>query len=1118
VRRTMGYVDAVALLGGDSPTVAALDRALGGLLLVATAGTSELALSLFDAKAEGVRLGREIVASLRDRVRGLSRFDRTQRLHAAHAVVVVTAFFEALDALDVPLPASDLREFAAERLTVTGEYRHRFVDELLTVETPLPAPHRSHEDLLAQLRDWYRALSDHLARIVVGLAVWDQLDIRQQREIAQTLADLPDRAVERYEILYRRLAIDISEFAVWSNQREHQATRAQLGVVRRSLTELELRLQAVSDGRAPDDRRAALARAYRAVLDRPILAEGDPPPGLTIPTLAAGYLDPDFRLRSADHEGSPAHEGWWEPAEVRSDLSVVLVALLTEPAATVVPLLVLGQPGAGKSLLTRVLAARLPAADFLPIRVELRDVPADADLQDQIEYAVRAATGEALTWPDLARAAGDALPVVLLDGFDELLQATGVSQSDYLTRVVRFQQREADQGRPVAVVVTSRTAVADRARIPAGSRVVRLEPFRAEQVEQWLTTWNSANASYLASRGLTALSPRTVLEHPDLAGQPLLLLLLAIYDMDDNALQRGADVLDQAGLYDRLLRTFAEREVRKDHDNAAGTEIARLVDGELLRLAVTAFAMYNRGRQWTTAAELDADLTALLPEPPRKPDAGFRATLGRGETVVGRFFFIQQAMAVRDGRRVQSYEFLHATFGEYLVARLVHQGLTDLTRQEAAAVGSLLGATRCQDGLLHALLSFAPLTNRGAVVTFLSQIAAREPEQQRTALRGLAILLFRRLDERSDDRFSGYTPTWSPMTSRYARYSLNLVLLAAAYGDQVRAGELFDTDPIDAWRRHALLWQSALAVEEWRGLLYGTLVRREWVGDRRDVVLRFDDADELRPAAPLDMHWTFGKPPTDDKRGRVGWGTEEWPALSRQAALLCDQYSDILTHALEPALNLIGDSVTNFVGWPDRAASVAHTLLQSWLGADLGTEPDQLVTAYESIFRAIEWGWPPWDEPILLKLIGLATTRLAADAARLPPDALAGWLHMLDLAPTHLVEPYHAHLIDTALSGLGQRDLNDTDRGRLLSTITRHADSPLSSLRAWVGLHELAGNDQVRLWPPDQSEEDYLQSMPWAELTAEDPRLLTRARWLAQLRHPHLIFESVVNGRADDRD
>jgi len=56
--------------------------------------------------------------------------------------------------------------------------------------------------------------------------------------------------------------------------------------------------------------------------------------------------------------------------------------------------------------------------------------------------------------------------VVLLDGFDELLQATGVSQSDYLLKLARFQQREADQGRPVIVLVTSRTAVADRVRYP----------------------------------------------------------------------------------------------------------------------------------------------------------------------------------------------------------------------------------------------------------------------------------------------------------------------------------------------------------------------------------------------------------------------------------------------------------------------------------------------------------------------------------------------------------------------------------------------------------------------------------------------------------------------------
>jgi hypothetical protein len=86
-------------------------------------------------------------------------------------------------------------------------------------------------------------------------------------------------------------------------------------------------------------------------------------------------------------------------------------------------------------------------------------------------------------WGQVLVAFGPAVPVILLDGFDELLQATGVSQSDYLLKVARFQQCEADQGRPVIALVTSRIAVADRVRYPEGTLALRLEPFRDEQVE-----------------------------------------------------------------------------------------------------------------------------------------------------------------------------------------------------------------------------------------------------------------------------------------------------------------------------------------------------------------------------------------------------------------------------------------------------------------------------------------------------------------------------------------------------------------------------------------------------------------------------------------------------------
>src|SRR5260370_7742293 len=93
----LSYADAVRLMGGQqSRTIAARDRLAGGLLLVASAAGSGFALSLFEAKGELARLSAELVQGLGERLRGLDRFARTERLAAAHSVVALTAFFEVL--------------------------------------------------------------------------------------------------------------------------------------------------------------------------------------------------------------------------------------------------------------------------------------------------------------------------------------------------------------------------------------------------------------------------------------------------------------------------------------------------------------------------------------------------------------------------------------------------------------------------------------------------------------------------------------------------------------------------------------------------------------------------------------------------------------------------------------------------------------------------------------------------------------------------------------------------------------------------------------------------------------------------------------------------------------
>ena len=476
--RALAYRDALRLLGGDPPALAALDRALGGALALATGGVSDMVLSVVDAQGRVIRLGRDLVMALRDQVRGERRVDRTQRLEAAHVVLAVTAYFEALAGASLPFATDELKLTRQEQLRLAGasETAPRFVDALLIVAPPRPSPHLPYEWFLDELTQWYKQLSARLLSFAHGLAMWDGLDETARARSTQILGEkVCDQATARFGELYAQLAREVPEFGFWSGQVEHQTTRAE---IRRALASVEALFASMSAGAPPMDIAAALSNAYGAALFQPILAEGDAPAGMRLPTLAEGYLDPDFRVQPVSAAGEwPADEAWWLDAPVRSDLTEYLAGVLTSPEARSAPLVVLGQPGAGKSVLTKILAARLPPSDFLPVRVVLREAPAEADIQDQIEYAIRAATGERADWPQVARTAGTAMPVVLLDGFDELLQATGVSHSDYLVKVARFQEREVNQGRAVAVLVTSRTAVADRARYPDGAVALRLEPF-----------------------------------------------------------------------------------------------------------------------------------------------------------------------------------------------------------------------------------------------------------------------------------------------------------------------------------------------------------------------------------------------------------------------------------------------------------------------------------------------------------------------------------------------------------------------------------------------------------------------------------------------------------------
>jgi hypothetical protein len=960
----LSYADAVRLMGGrDSRIVTALDRLTGGLLLAASVTGSGFVLNLFEAKGELARLSYELVRGLDRRLRGLDRFARSEQLAAAHSVLALAAYFDVLADTELPFDISELDLTKAEQVALAtggtpGSGRLGVLAAaLLQAEVPMPAPQRPYEETLKAMRAFYLNLSGELSRFVPGLAVWDRLDeTRRQRFAATVTGGVPGRAAARYEELFRDLAVEFPEVGFWANLIDHQGTREEVRRLGTGMAGLEQMLADVAAGRVPDDRRLGLSRAYRAALQRPILSTGDGPEGLRLPLLGDAYVNPDYRAAAVRQADRFAEESWWYEQPVRDDLEGFLAGYLTAPQAAQAPLLLLGQPGSGKSVLTQMLAARLPASEFLVVRVVLREVAAEADLQTQIEHAVRSATGESLAWPDLARSAGDALPVILLDGFDELLQATGVSQTDYLVKVAGFQAREADQGRPVAVLVTSRTAVADRARTVDGMVVARLEPFREAQVSLWLDAWNNANVAGLAARGLHPLTARVALEHPELATQPLLLLMLALYDADGNPLQQANAALGQAELYERLLTSFASREVRKSGADLVGSQFEDAVEQELLRLSVAAFAMFSRSRQWASDAELDADLSALLGQSTNESSqGGLRVPLSAAQIVAGRFFFIHEAKATRDDTQLRTYEFLHATFGEYLIARLVTTELSDLTDAAQLAAGRTRPAT-VDDAFLHAILSFMPLTMRSTITSFLNERLGALPEPRLRKLHILLLGLFREsLGTRHDTRYGDYMPLPLTVPARYAAYSANLALLAVLAAGEITASSLFPAahDPVDDWRKLALLWRSQLPPEAWAGMIDSIVIERTWETAHRDISIRPGGSAGQQFWNP-DPHWSCNRGPQDNYRQRglpFGFADLSNSWLRDQARFLCDEGDDTLAHALAPLAGDLDHTISVFHSyWPDQghAVSGANALITLWLACSTDSASDELVSAFDT--------------------------------------------------------------------------------------------------------------------------------------------------------------------------
>jgi hypothetical protein len=890
------------LIKKDQPDLAdSVDKFLGLVLLCSPVFTGNAALlPLLTAKNELTKLSKAVIEAFAKR-NADTYFDRQVRMRAAYGLISYTAFFEAIDYL---LPAklrSKMKLLDGEQAFIlrealaktegtvkqgAGSVDKPSDESVLSLHVQFPHPIESLDSQKQRLEPLYRQMAVGFKEFIQRLAVWEQLTEKEKLVTSEALEKLPEIAKDFFEAQYLELCRKYEEFAIWANIQEHKRSAAlienlsahfrnyaasfhnsskSIDIGLNNLHKLVLGMPQVYKLSHSEEIVEGLRKHYVARINDPIIDDkSESDEGVTrlvFPRVCDAFVPQSFHaFRMGSKKVALEDPSTWKSLSRRDDLGTFILSYLSSPYSTESPLIILGHPGSGKSLLTTVLSAQLLSKHFTPIRVPLREVNSEASIVSQIEEHIGRVTSIRLdSWAKCSGAFENNPPVVILDGYDELLQASGKVFAGYLRDVQTFQRNEAEQGRPVRVIVTSRVTLIDKALVPHGSTILRLLEFNKTQRDRWISIWNSANASYFRN---AKVQPFKLPSEKDadaskllqLAEQPLLLLMLALYDSAENKLRSGR-VPDRTILYDSLLRRFVVREREKSDNFKNLPELDRSteIDKDMQRLGAAAIGMYNRRTLHILSDQLSDDLRFFnLERSIRTLGEGGRQ-LSQADLLLGSFFFVHKSRAMKESevgehQEATAFEFLHNTFGEFLTADfIIRQTIAEINElielgsraalrfQRERKLGHVDGLSR----LWFACLVYTALFTRPVVLEMI-----REWIGHVLSAKGLDRTIFteeldaifrsqigRVLGKREmpsimqkDEAQEGFRVSFEPhpLIGHLAVYSINLVVIRVimSEGPYEFDEKIFLTheDGTRPWDQLAHLWHSWFSIDSINGV------------------------------------------------------------------------------------------------------------------------------------------------------------------------------------------------------------------------------------------------------------------------------------------------------------
>ena len=789
--------------------------------------------------------------------------DFTSKYEHAQAAQVLMVFAAYFDSMRLYLPDGEgrievtpdeklvlaeraMKEYADFLLEKSGKKAGPDTRNILERDLPMPDPVENFDDYLENLKCFYDSLNREFLLFYDRLSFWEGMDGQQRELFMGAIRELPRKAVENYQKQYYQLAVTFHDFFVWTSMQEHREIRKRMDIGFAALEKWICTYYEMGNNTKALRTLENYGKQYWGYVEEKVIASPEMDYGtlahVVLPVRKDIFVPQGFQALTYQNNMRLENPAVWEGCREREEIGKFISDTLRHPVTGALPLLVLGHPGAGKSLLCQMLAARILSHEYHVIIVKLRDTVADQTVPQQINRQIERDFANGCTWSDIVESGLKKPILVIFDGYDELLQASGKTYADYLQRIAEFQKQQWDiYGIFVKCMVTSRVTLIDKALIAERTPVVMLADFNAVKIQKWCQIWNEKNKEYFIGDGVEPFRLEETDKVFELAKQPLLLLMLALYDANGNALKKDRE-LNGTQLYDRLIREFILREKRKDESfrrmQAKAQE--KGIDMEMTKVSIAALGMYNRKVLYIHSEELEKDLGFILQNGDGRKGQE-ECELPESDKLLGSFFFIHRSDAVhmeeRKTVRNAAYEFLHNTFGEFLTANYIVEELYRVldwikmllrgNRQDQWNMGNQRAWVVC--------LAYAPLFSRPVVLQMLhewsdSYFAGKEADWEETerafdfllekgirdAAGGEAVFA---LKEVVDGKGNPYGQ--EDILKHLAVYSMNLLILRTVVCRN-RYDFRFDAD---TWKKLRCLWRYGFSEDELTG--YAQLFRME---------------------------------------------------------------------------------------------------------------------------------------------------------------------------------------------------------------------------------------------------------------------------------------------------